>query len=266
MLRIARRVPVGLVLLVSGLLIVKLVFPRLGYARRDRIVAGWSRLLLRAFGVRLVECPAPGAGSLRELRGGTMLLANHVNWIDVYLVLALNPAHFVAKAEVSRWPVVGALVAGVGTLFIERGRRRAVHQLNDRIENMLRAERRVAVFPEGTTSDGDRLLPFHGNLVEPALRAGVPVVPVAIRYTGLDGQPTDAMRFVGEMTMGESLSRLLGAPGILAELHPLPPVTGATRQEVAAEARRVMAAHLGLPLDDEISETLRKALAAGKGA
>lgn len=261
MLRIARRAPFGVLLLLVGLPIVGLVFPRLSYARRDRIVALWSRLLLRACGVRLVERPAPGAVPLGELRGGVMLLANHVNWIDVYLVLALNPAHFVAKMEVSRWPVVGALVAGVGTLFIERGRRRAVHQLNDRIENMLRAARRVAVFPEGTTSHGDRLLPFHGNLIEPALRVGVPVVPLAIRYTGLDGRPTDAMAFVGDMTMGESLSRLLGAPGVLAELHTLPPVTGATRQEVAARARQAMAERLGLPLDDELSDTLRKAMA-----
>jgi 1-acyl-sn-glycerol-3-phosphate acyltransferase len=178
-------------------------------------------------------------------------------------VLSVCPSHFVAKMEVSRWPVVGALVAGVGTLFVERGRRRAVHQLNDRIENMLRAGRRVAVFPEGTTSDGQRLLQFHGNLVEPALRVGVPVVPVGVRYRGLDGQPTDAVHFVGEMTLGESVSRLLGAPGIVAELHPLPPVIGNTRQEVVVRARQAMAERLGLPLDDEVSETLRKARSGG---
>ena len=263
-LRIAWRAPLAIALLLAGLAIVILVFPRIGYSRRDRIVSRWSRLLLRVCGVRLTERPAPGAAPLGRLRGGALLLANHVNWIDVFLVLSVCPSHFVAKMEVSRWPVVGALVAGVGTLFVERGRRRAVHQLNDRIENMLRAERRVAVFPEGTTSDGRRLLQFHGNLVEPALRVGVPVVPVGVRYTGLNGEPTDALRFVGEMTLGESVSRLLGAPGVMAELHPLPPVTGGTRQEVVARAREAMAERLGLPLDDEMSETLRKAR-AGRG-
>jgi hypothetical protein len=84
---------------------------------------------------------------------------------------------------------------------------------------------------------------------------------VGVRYTGLRGEPTDAMRFVGEMTLGESVSRLLGAPGVLAELHPLPPVTGGTRQEVVSRAREAMAERLGLPLDDELSETLRKARA-----
>jgi 1-acyl-sn-glycerol-3-phosphate acyltransferase len=265
-LRIALRAPLALALLIAGLAIVVLVFPRIGWHRRDRTVAAWSRLLLRACGVRLVELPAPGATPLAELRGGVLLLANHVNWLDIFLVLSVAPAHFVAKIEIARWPLIGALVAGVGTLFVERGRRRAVHQLNDRIGNMLRAARRVAVFPEGTTSDGGRLLQFHGNLVEPALRAGVPVVPVGLRYTGPDGRPTAAVRFVGEMGLGESLRLVLGAPGIRAELHPLPAVRGGTRQEVAAAARLALAGRLGLPMDDEVSETLRRARVSRQGS
>lgn len=260
-LRFACRVPLALVLLIAGLALVLFAFPRLGYPRRDRIVASWSRLLLRACGVRAVELPAPGAGSLAELKGGALLLANHVNWLDIFLILSRTPAHFVAKMEISGWPVVGALVAGVGTLFVERHRRRAVSQLNDRIENMLRLARRVAVFPEGTTSDGSRLLQFHANLIEPALRAGVPVVPVGLRYTDRHGRPTEAVLFTGDMTLGASLWRLLGAPGIVAELHPLPAVTGATRHEVAERARHAMAERLALPMDDEVPETLRKALA-----
>jgi 1-acyl-sn-glycerol-3-phosphate acyltransferase len=248
-------------MLLAGLAIIRFVFPRVGRHRRDRIIAAWSARLLRVCGVRVSEHPAPGARPLREAGGASMLLANHISWIAVFLVLAVCPAHFVAKMEVARWPLVGALVAGVDTLFVERGRRRAVHQLNDRIENMLRAQRCVAVFPEGTTSDGERLLQFHGNLVEPALRVGVPVIPVAIRYRGLDGKRTDAVDFVGETTLGESMSRLLGARGVLAELHPLPAVTGETRQQVVARAREAMAERLGVPLDDEVSETLRQARA-----
>lgn len=263
-LRIARRVPLAVALLLAGLAIVLVWFPRIGQPARDRIVARWSSLLLCVCGVRLVERPAPGSARLAELRGGSLLLANHINWIDVFLVLSVCPSHFVAKMEISRWPLVGALVAGVGTLFVERGRRRAVHQLNDRIEYMLRAERRVVVFPEGTTSEGDRLLQFHGNLIEPALKIGVPIVPVGIRYRGLDGEPTDAVTFVGEMTLGESARRLLGAPGIQAELHALPPLTGDTRQAVAAKARLALAERLGLPLDDEVAETLRRARAGGE--
>jgi len=264
--RVACRVPLALGLLICGLLIVRLGFPRLGQAARDRMVSRWSRLLLRVCGVRLVEIPAPGAAPLASLHGSALLLANHINWIDVFLVLSVCPSHFVAKIEISRWPLVGALVAGVGTLFVERGRRRAVHQLNDRIENTLRIARRVVVFPEGTTSDGRRLLQFHGNLIEPALQTGAPIVPVGIRYRGLDGEPTEAVLFVGEMTMLESAWRLLGAPGVLAELHPLPAISGATRQAVAVRARRLLAERLALPMDDAQSETLRRARAGAPAA
>ena len=259
-LRIAYRAPLALALLFAGLALVVFAFPRLGYPRRDRIVARWSRLLLRACGVRSIECPAPGASGLAEVQGGALLLANHVNWLDIFLVQSRMPSHFVAKMEISRWPLIGLLVAGVGTLFVERHRRRAVHQLNDRIENMLRLARRVAVFPEGTTSDGRRLLQFHANLIEPALRAGVPVIPVGLRYMDRDGRPTEASLFTGEMSLGISLWRILGSPGIVAELHPLPAVGGETRHEIAERARQAMAERLELPMDDEIPETLRKAL------
>jgi 1-acyl-sn-glycerol-3-phosphate acyltransferase len=257
-LRIAYRAPLVLALLLAGLAIVILVFPRLGWPKRDRTVRAWSRLLLRACGVRLVERPAPGACSLADLHGGAMLLANHVNWLDVFLVLSVAPSHFVAKMEIARWPVIGALVAGVGTLFVERGRRRAVHELNERIGNMLRAARRVVVFPEGTTSDGKRLLQFHGNLVEPALRENAPIIPVGLRYTGLQGEPTDALRFIGDTTLGQSFRRVLGAPGILAEVHPLPQVQARSRHDVVTKARLGLADRLGLPLDDELAETLRR--------
>ncbi len=259
-LRVMWRVPLVVTLLLVGLAIVVFVFPRLGAAQRGRTVSAWSGLLLRICGVRLVERPAPAAVSLGELRGGALLLLNHVNWLDIFLVLSLTPAHFVAKIEIVRWPLVGALVAGVGTLFVERGRRRAVHELNERIGNLLGAGRPVALFPEGTTGDGQRLLPFHSNLLAPALQAGVPVVPVGIRYTDSEGRPTGAVRFVGKMTLRESLWLVLGSCGIVAEVHPLPAVSGVTRREVAERARRAMAQRLALPLDDEIDELFRQGL------
>ena len=258
-LRIAWRAPLALTLLLSGLLIVTLVFPRLSYHRRDRVIASWSALLLRTCGIRLREYPAAGATPLNQLQGGTLLLINHVSWLDIFLVLAIAPAHFVAKLEIAGWPLIGALVRGAGTLFIERGRRHAVHQLNERIQSMLNAGRRVAVFPEGTTSDGRRLLQFHGNLIEPALRAGVLVRPVALRYTDLSGQYSPAIDFTGDVTLVASLSRVLGAEGFIAEVHPLPPASGATRQQLAQHARVMMAERLALPLDDEVAQTLRRA-------
>ena len=212
----------------------------------------------------LVEHPAPGAVPLAQLDGGAVLLLNHVNWLDVFLVLSCTPAHFVAKHEIARWPVIGSLVAGVGTLFVERGRRRAVHALNERIAHLLHEGAQVAVFPEGTTGDGKRVLPFHANLVEPAVQANIPVVPVGVRYTDRQGRPTAAVRFMGRTPVAATVWRVLGAPGIVAELHPLPAVGGAPRHEIAERARRAMAERRALPLYDENMETGRQARAPGK--
>lgn len=264
-LRIALRAPVAIALLLGGLFTVTFVFPRIGYDRRDRIIARWSRWLLRACGIRLVEQPAPGAQSLASLQGPALIVANHISWIDIFLMLATTSAHFVAKIEIASWPVVGRLVIGAGTLFIERGKRHAVHQLNERIQSMLAAGRRVAVFPEGTTSDGLRLLQFHGNLLEPALRAQAPIIPVGIRYTDLQGQYSSAIDFTGNMSFAESMKRVLGSPGFIAALHPLPVLSEpATRQQAARGARAAIAERLALPTDDTVPDTLRNALSAAR--
>jgi 1-acyl-sn-glycerol-3-phosphate acyltransferase len=86
--RIARRAPLAIALLLGGLLTIALVFPRVSYARRDRIIARWSRWLLRACGIRLVEQPAPQAQSLASLQGPALIVANHISWIDIFLMLA----------------------------------------------------------------------------------------------------------------------------------------------------------------------------------
>jgi 1-acyl-sn-glycerol-3-phosphate acyltransferase len=264
-LRIALRAPLAIALLLGGLATIALVFPRASYATRDRIIARWSRWLLRACGIRLIEQPAAGAQSLSSLHGPALLVANHISWIDIFLMLATTSAHFVAKIEIASWPVVGRLVIGAGTLFIERGKRHAVHQLNERIASMLAAGRRIAVFPEGTTSDGLRLLQFHGNLLEPALRAQAPMIPVGIRYTDLKGQYSPDIDFTGNMSFGASMKNILGAPGFIATLHTLSALAEpGTRQLAARAARAAIANQLSLPLDDTVPDTLRTALGAAR--
>ncbi|MFN3565977.1 MAG: 1-acyl-sn-glycerol-3-phosphate acyltransferase, partial [Burkholderiaceae bacterium] len=163
--------------IVAGLAITTLAFPWLAQTARNRIVRGWSRVLLAICGVTLrasgralddaIARTGIGPGS-----SGRLLLANHVSWIDVFAILACVPCRFVAKAEIGRWPLVGWLVTLVGTLYIERGRRHAVAAINHRVRDRLKAGETVAVFAEGTTTDGFSLLPFHSNLIAPALEVG----------------------------------------------------------------------------------------------
>ncbi len=241
--------------IVAGLLITTLVFPWLAQPARNRIVRGWSRVLLTICGVRLRASGRPQDDAIARTgidAGGRLLLANHVSWIDVFAILACVPGRFVAKAEIGRWPLVGWLVTRVGTLYIERGRRHAVAAINHRVRERLKAGETVAVFPEGTTTDGDRLLAFHSNLVAPAIEAGCKVWPVALRYTE-HGARSTATAFVGDMALVNSLWNTLVARGLEVEVAFLVPLSArdiGNRHRIAAAARAAIAQHLAVPLDD----------------
>lgn len=252
-LRRCVRLPALLALLFVGLATVLLAFPLFGEAFRRGAIRIWARCLCAGCGLRVVERPAPGARALSALPPGRLVVANHVSWLDIFAIDALCPASFVAKAEIARWPLVGTLVARAGTLFIERGRRRAVHRMIEHIDLKLRAGGRVAVFPEGTTGPGRVLLPFHANLVQAAVLAQAPVVPVGLRYRDRDGSHAEAIEFVGDTTFVASVWRILGAPAVICEVHPLPeivPGPGDSRHALAARARVDLAARLGLPVCD----------------
>ena len=121
------RLPVLACLLVGGLAVEALAFPLAGQAFRRAAIRRWSRLLLRACGLRLAIDPAFGADGAGA--AGRLIVSNHVSWLDIFAINAAAPAAFVATSEIRRWPVIGLLVAMAGTVFIERGRRRAVHDV-----------------------------------------------------------------------------------------------------------------------------------------
>jgi len=233
-----------------GLLIVVLLFPFSSLQRRQQWISWWARGLLRIFRIDLqvVGAPAPG---------GVMLLINHISWLDIYVINGVCATRFVAKSEIRRWPVFGFLAARTGTLFLERGRRRAVHDAIRQLTESLQANDRVGVFPEGTTGDGSSLLPFHANLVQAALNAPVLVQPVALSYRTVSGTPTTAAAFVGEMNLFESQMNILRAAPLTAHLEFLAPIVtaGRSRHDVADEARRAIAVSLGFGNPDSQPET-----------
>lgn len=237
-----------------GLLLVLLTFRFLSQPARNRCIRLWSRTLLRVVGVRLVVCGDVPQGRLAQTGfspggRGLMLLANHVSWLDVHAINATVPSRLVAKSEISRWPVLGTLASASGTLFVERGRRHAVHGVNQKIARHLQQGETVGVYPEGTTSDGGQLLPFHSNLVQPALDAQAQVRPVALRYTQY-GAHSRAAAFIDNDALVTSLWRVLTAPRLVVELHWLAavPTHLQKRQEVAQWARASIASALAITL------------------
>ena len=146
-----------------------------------------------------------------------LLACNHISWIDIFVIQAHWPCIFIAKSEIRAWPVVGWLVAGSGTIFIERGNRRAIPGVIEQAQRYFSKGERVTFFPEGTTSDGTEVLPFHASLfsmIETAPQT--PLTLMAIRYKER-GQPTKATAYIDEMTLWESMVRIMSSEGLSVE-------------------------------------------------
>lgn len=236
--------------LLYGAAILALVYPLVQRERQLWLKRRWSHQLLACLGIRLaadLSRPVPGA----------MLAANHVSWLDIFVVNAVMPAAFVCKAEVRDWPLIGWMCARTETIFIERGNRRAAHRTTLEIEARLSSGQCIAVFPEGTTSDGSGLLPFHSAMFQPATDVGCDVQPVALRYLDAEGGLSEAAPYIGETTLVESLQAVASATGLTAEVHFLMPLAGSgDRRGLSAQVRQHIAQVLTNPWQPEVGNAL----------
>jgi len=251
LIRTLRLVRLVLHLLV-GAVKAALLLPLAGRARRTGLIRRWSLRVLAILNVRLnIKGETPDISA-----AGVMFVANHVSWLDIYLLDAVCPARFVAKAEVRAWPVIGWLAEKIGTLFIERARRHDTARAGREVVDALRQGDCVAVFPEGTTSNGTLLRPFHASLLQSAIDSGARLWPVAIRYVHRDGTANLSPAYVDDMSFGTSLFRILNEPDLAAEityLEPLP-VQGRSRRELAALAEKAIANALNLTVPGRKSD------------
>lgn len=236
--------------LLRGLATCALIFPFVNAAGRQARVQRWSARLLRLCGVAM-EIVHDGAV---EPARRALVVANHVSWLDIFVINSLHPCRFVAKSDIRDWPFIGWLCARTGTIFIARGKLREVRRIYEGLVESLKAGEHVAFFPEGTTAAQGRVLPFHANLFEAAIEAQVPVQPYALRYVDREGRLHPAADFIGDMSFIESMLAVLRAGGMKAELHLLPPipVSGIShRRELAEAARNAVATALGDELQIE---------------
>ncbi|MBI5259584.1 MAG: 1-acyl-sn-glycerol-3-phosphate acyltransferase [Burkholderiales bacterium] len=226
--------------LLHGLAIVGVGWSRRSAAARHARVAWWAGKLLRLLGVQLQL-----EGRFRP--GASLLLANHVSWLDIVAIHAVHPqARFVSKAEVRHWPVVGTLTTAAGTLYIERERRRDAMRVVHQAAEALQAGDTVAVFPEGTTGDGRSVLPFHANLLQAAIVSGTPVQPVVLRFAEPGHPISPAAAWVGETTLLQSLWAIARSRALTVHVRVLPPQASehADRRALAAAVREAIAAEL----------------------
>jgi 1-acyl-sn-glycerol-3-phosphate acyltransferase len=239
-----------------GLLWAKVGLRHSGPMLRRRSLRVFARGVLFLCGVRLepqgdAAFPSP-----------CLVVSNHISWLDIFVLQALESITFVAKSDIGDWPVVGPLVTASGTLYIERGRRSAIKEVMAKAQQEFDRGARIMFFPEGTTSNGKQVLKFHANffaLVEE--RPSLPIRPLSLRYLQ-HGRPTTIPAYIDDMNLVESIVTIMRARGLRAapilhtpvlasELHPGAEVD---RRALAASLHPMVAGPLGLSAPGQPAE------------
>jgi 1-acyl-sn-glycerol-3-phosphate acyltransferase len=230
--------------LFRGLWIVHTRYGLLPLAARHRELQRWSRKLLAILNVHVHRHDVPEAWPAR-----CMIALNHVSWLDIFAVYAVVPGVFVAKSEIAGWPLIGTLVSRVGTLYIERGSRSHARRMNHDIAAKMAEGEIVCVCPEGTTTDGRSLKPFHAALLQPALDAEGVLQPLALRYVDGRGEQSLVPAYIDDQSFLASALAIVAAPRLGVELHfaPAIPAAGRHRRDLARECEAAIASRLGVP-------------------
>jgi 1-acyl-sn-glycerol-3-phosphate acyltransferase len=203
---------------ICGVCKLSFVFPLLNRKQKDRHIQEWSKKLLKIFHIQLCVI-----GTERLLTSPHLLASNHISWLDIHVINAFKPVRFVAKSEVRGWPVFGWMAEQLGTVFVRRDSVRHARQVVDQMAAVLKVES-VCIFPEGTSTSGESVLPFKPNLFEAAILAPAPVLPIAIAYRSRStGLRTDAPVFIGDMGLLESMSNVIASRDIEVHLSLIEP-------------------------------------------
>lgn len=240
---------VGLLILFI-LFLIYCVFPFMNWRARARIIKPVAPWIPWVLGMKLcVKGRVPDAcAAERGYRSegcGYMVCCNHISFVDIFVLDSILPVHFVAKKEIASWPLFGAITTGVGTIYIDRTRRRSVIEVAEAMRTTLESGENVLFFPEGTTGPGDALLPFHANLFSAACAAKTQVLPIALRYT-LEGK-TSTIPSYADVPLFDVIKRIVFTPGLVAEATILDPIDSSEndRRAINAIASANMAAALG---------------------
>ncbi len=229
----------------QALFVTILVYPRVKPQVRAAHTQAWSNKLLRILNITLaVHGARPEAHTPR-----LFVVANHVSWLDIFVINAAVPSRFVAKSEIRDWPIAGALCDAAGTIFVRRAKRSDTARINAEIHDALEQGDTVAIFPEGTTTAGNRLLKFHTSLFEPAVLNTARLAPAAIRYRNTNGEANGAAVFIGDTTFTQSISAIIATKKMIADITFAPAIETAarTRREAAVDAENAIAAILDVP-------------------
>lgn len=198
--------------MLAGLATVAVAFSWLDESARGERRRRWSLKLLAILGIELQF----DAGALPK---GCLIVSNHISWVDIFAINAVLPAAFISKAEVRSWLAIGWLASRNETVFLRRGSRGHARIVNAEIATLIGDGKAVALFPEGTTTDGTHVQHFHAALLQPAIAARSPIVPLAISYHHADGSRSLAAAYDADVSLGESMLSIAAARSLVVRLQ-----------------------------------------------
>jgi lyso-ornithine lipid O-acyltransferase len=239
-IRLGYKIFLMALLFISGLFIAAIIFPGLGFLRapirakhkRDALKMAWLGWFSVIIGLHIDR-----EGDL--LGQPALLVSNHISWLDIIVLGRFLPAYFVAKSDILSWPVIGYLAKQSGTIFIRRGDKQQVKATAEKMLWLLKQNSTIIAFPEGTTTQGDEILPFHASLFQPALLSKLSVQPVAIQYLG---KAQKLAPFIGEVAFVPHLVKMLSLDKIEVRVVFLSAIntSGKNRHSVSNEARTMI--------------------------
>jgi 1-acyl-sn-glycerol-3-phosphate acyltransferase len=221
-------------LIASGLFpTINILFsPRTARKQRDAIKIIWLRWFSAIVKLRIVKRGAIPSQPV-------LLASNHISWLDIIVLGQFLPGCFVAKNDISRWPVIGFLSRQAGTIFIRRGDKKQILETAEKMAWVLKQNGSIFAFPEGTTTNGDEVLGFHASLFQPALLTKSAIQPVALQYSGA---AKEMAPYIGEDIFVPHLLQILTLDKIEVTLSFLPLIDNweTNRNAVSAETRKMI--------------------------
>jgi 1-acyl-sn-glycerol-3-phosphate acyltransferase len=187
-------------------------------------------LLLKIFKINLIV-----NNDLKKIlaKKNYLIVSNHISWLDIFVINSAYPVTFVAKHSISKWPILNWLVKASETIFIDRKKITKIKETSKEIEDYLESKGSICIFPEGTSTDGSRLLDFKSNLLQTAINKDIEILPVAIQYLH-DNKFCSAPAYYNDLSLFDSIINLIKLDNIVAKLTILPEIKSSFDRKVLA--------------------------------
>jgi 1-acyl-sn-glycerol-3-phosphate acyltransferase len=183
----------------------------LSLERRALWLQASSRKTLRSLGIHIRMHGYPPARGL--------VVSNHLSYLDILIISSVMPCFFVSKSEIGRWPYFGAAARACGTIFLVRTSRASAEKVAVEMASRFALPIPVLLFPEGTSTNGSKVLRFHSRLIQPAVTASAPITAAALRYVIQDGVEEHQLCWFGDAAFLPHLWKTLGTSGFSAEIR-----------------------------------------------